>query len=152
MSAFVVKQITVSLCREVVGMHNICKVTEVKTRPFKAYGQRGRALCGAFILWRTPAVFTLMLFQSHSLLMHVSLSCARVVPDSVPPSPKLRPRLSVWLSVGRLEVRDEAPLVSYSSWCNREQPGSKLPSSGIIPAHAINEVIVLDYKICIFKT
>lgn len=66
--------------------------------------------------------------------------------------PKLRPHLSIWLRVERLEVRDEAPLVSYSSWCNREQPGSKLPSSGIIPAHAINEVIVLDYKISIFKT
>lgn len=66
--------------------------------------------------------------------------------------PKLHPCLSIWLRVGRLEVRDEAPLVSYSSWCNREQPGSKLPSSGIIPAHAINEVIILDYKICIFKT
>lgn len=154
MSAFVVKQITASLYREVVGMHNICKVTEVKSGPFKAYGQRSLALCSPFIFRRTPAVFSLVLFQSRLLLMHVFLCCARVVPDSVrvPPSPKLRPHLSIWLSVGRLEVRDEAPLVSYSSWCNREQPGSKLPSSGIIPAHAINEVIVLDYKICIFKT
>lgn len=66
--------------------------------------------------------------------------------------PTLRPHLSVWLRAERPEVRDEALLVSYSSWCNREQLRSKLPSSGIIPAHAINEVIVLDYKICIFKT
>lgn len=160
MSAFVVKHATVSPRREVVGMHNICKGTEVKSRTFKAYGQCRSALCSPFkrprthIFWRTPAVFTLILLQSHLLLMYVFLSCGRVVPDSihVPHSPKLRPHLSIWLRVGRLEVRDEAPLVSYSSWCNREQPGSKLPSSGIIPAHAINEVIVLDYKICIFKT
>lgn len=77
----------------------------------------------------------------------VCLCCTTVVPDSVHVA-----HLSVWLRVERLEVRDEAPFVSYSSWCNREQRGSKLPSSGIIPAHAINEVIVLDYKICIFKT
>lgn len=159
MSAFVVKYITVFLCQEVVGMHNICKVTEVKNRPFKAYGQCKSAPCRPFkclsthIFRRIPAVFILAL-QSHLHLMYVFLSCGGVVPDSVhvPHSPKLRPHLSIWLRVGWLEVRDEAPLVSYSSWCNREQPGSKLPLSGIIPAHAINEVIVLDYKICIFKT
>lgn len=102
MSAFVVKSITVSLCQKVVGMHNICKVTEVKNRPFKAYGQCRSALCGPFkcpsshIFRRTPAVFILILLQPHLLLMYVFLSCRRVVPNSVlvPHSPKLRPPTS----------------------------------------------------------
>lgn len=40
----------------------------------------------------------------------------------------------------------------HPSWCNIEQPGSVFLGTGISPTHPINEVIVLDYKICIFKT
>lgn len=92
--------------------------------------------------------------NTHGVHLSIFLSSAEAAFYNfhVPHSRKLQTHLSSWLRVGWVEVRDEAPLVSYSSWCNREQPGSKLPSSGIIPAHAINEVIVLDYKICIFKT
>lgn len=153
MSAFVVKYIIVSLCGKLLECIIFVKSQKSRTEPLKL-----------MVSAEVPFVAVLYFLTFTSLGKHLlfpftpdvclSFPPRRVVPDSirVPHPPKLRLHLSIWLSVGWLEVRDEAPLVSYSSWCNREQPGSKLPSSGIIPAHAINEVIVLDYKICIFKT
>lgn len=78
MSAFAVKSITarsVSIYWEVVGMHNICKVTEVKNRAFKAYSQCWSALWSNFwISWHFLA--THLLWNTCSFLSHIpSYTC-----------------------------------------------------------------------------